>query len=143
MIKEERFASVEESSRLNRDLHKFWLGFLKVITMVMAGLYLLNTVLSYFDLDYSVISYIAGAGLIPLVFLFLSSYLFHFCEYHRMFLYYIVANDIICWADYTFTLPISDWNYLMLHIITAGIFLFIILYLHQKEVKRRREGLLN
>ena len=131
--------AAEESLRLNRDLHKIWLYFLKVIPIVMAGLYLLNTILSYFDIDCSVISYLTGAGIIPLIFIFLSSYLFHFCEYHRLFLYYIVVNDIVCWIDYNFNLPISDRSYLILHFIIAGLFLFFILYLHQKEVKRRKK----
>ena len=131
------FTNVEESSKLSKGLHKVWLLFLKVIPMVMAGLYLLNTVLSYFDVDLTIFSYLVGIGIIPWLFLLLSSYLFHFCEYHRMFLYYIAVNNIVCWLDYTYTLPISNWNYLVLHIIIAGVFLFIILYLHQRHRTRR------
>lgn len=130
--------SVAESLRLSKEFHKVWLFFLKVIPMVMAGLCLSNTVLSYFDIDLTIFSYLAGIGFIPWLFLLLSSYLFHFCEYHRMFLYYIAVNNIICWIDYTYHLPISNWNYLVFHIIIAGIFLFVILYLHQKEVKKKR-----
>lgn len=128
--------AVEVKSRLrvNRVIRVKRL--LKVLPMLMAGLYFLNTVLSYFDLDYSIISYLAGVGLIPLVFIFLASYMFNFCNYHRMFLWYIVANDIICWADYNFELPISNWDYLMLHVMTAGAFMFFILYLRQKCRKK-------
>lgn len=138
MMKEAKSTNVVESSRVSKNLHKVWLFFLKIIPMVMAGLYLLNTVLSYFNIDFTIFSYLAGIGFIPWLFLLLSSYLFHFCEYHRMFLYYIAVNNVICWIDYTYCLPITDWNYLVLHIIVVGLFLFIILYLHQKEVKKRR-----
>jgi hypothetical protein len=136
MTKEEKFLketpiNVVENSR-SRVLHKFFLVFLKIIPMVMAGLYLLNTVLSYFNIDYSVISYLTGLGLIPWLFILVASYALKFCIYHRLFLWYIVANDIVCWTDYNFELPVSDREYLLLHFIVAGVFIFLVLYFHQK-----------
>lgn len=124
--------SAEVNSR-NRILYKLFLGFLKVIPMMMAGLFLLNIVLSYFDIDYSIISYLTGAGLIPWLFILVASYTLRFCEYHRMFLWYILLNNIICWIDDNYKLPVSDRGYVVLHFILAGVSLFVILYLHQKH----------
>ena len=123
--------NAEERLR-NKDLQRLFLGTLRIIPMVMAVLFLLNIVLSYFGIDYSAISYLAGIGFIPWLFILLASYALKFCAYHRMFLWYLLVNNIICWVDYNFGLPISDREYLSLHFIVAGIFLFIILYLHQK-----------
>lgn len=123
---------VEANSNLSNYKYKLFLVFLKVLPMVLAGLYLLNTVLSTFDIDWPIFSYLAGVGLIPWIFIFIASYLFRFCEYHRMFLWYIMANNIICWSDQEFYLPISNWSFFMLHIIVAGLFLFLVLYFHQK-----------
>lgn len=136
MVTEEKFLkatpiNVVENSR-NRVLHKFFLAFLKIIPMAMAGLYLLNTVLSYFDIDYSIVSYLTGLGLIPWLFILVASYALKFCVHHRLFLWYIVANDLVCWIDYNFELPVSDRGYLLLHFIVAGLFIFLILYFHQK-----------
>lgn len=117
----------------NRILYKLFLGFLKVIPMIMAGLFLLNIVLSYFDIDYSIISYLAGVGLIPWLFILVASYTLRFCEYHRMFLWYILLNNIICWIDDNYKLPVSDRGYVVLHFILAGVSLFVVLYLHQKH----------
>ena len=123
--------NVEESLR-SKTLYKLFLGFLKIIPMLLAGLYLLNTVLSYFDIDYSVISYVAGIGIIPWLFIMMASYVLKFCEYHRMFLWYIAVNNIVCWWDYNYELPVSDRGYLVLHFIIAGGFLFLVLYFHQR-----------
>ena len=128
--------TVEGSSRLSNCRYKLFLGFLKIIPMVLAGLFLLNTVLSYFYIDWSIISYIAGIGLIPWLFLMIASYLFHFCEYHRMFLWYIMVNNILCWVDYEFGIPVSNKGLFLIHIIVAGLFLFLVLYFHQKCRKR-------
>lgn len=130
--KSQKEATSAEVSLRSKDLYKLFLGFLKIIPMLLAGLYLLNTVLSYYDLDYSVISYLAGVGIIPWLFLLLSSYVLRFCEYHRMFLWYIAAHNILCWIDYNWELPVSNWNYVLLHFIVAGFFLFLVLYFHQK-----------
>lgn len=129
----------EENSLRNKDLYKIELYLLKVMPMLLATIYLVNTVLSYYDIIIPVLSYIGGLSLIPLVFMYTSSYVFRFCSYHRMFLHYIVVNDLINLTDYYYTLPISDWELFILHMSIAGVSLFIILYLyvkgHSKNVK--------
>lgn len=130
-LKKEILTNAEVSLN-SKTRYKFFLGFLKVIPMVMAGLFLLNTVLSYFDIDYSIFSYLAGIGFIPWLFILLASYTLRFCEYHRMFLWYILVNNIVCLIDDNYRLPVSDRGYLVLHFIVAGIFLFLVLYFHQR-----------
>lgn len=131
---------VEGNSLRNRDLYKIELYLLKVMPMLLAAIYLVNTVLSYYDIVVLALSYIGGLSFIPLVFMYISSYVFRFCSYHRMFLHYIVINDLINLIDYHYTLPISDWELLILHMSIAGVSLFIILYLyvkgHSKNVKK-------
>ena len=120
---------MKEDKLRNKYLYKIEILILKVLPMIMAGLHLLNMILSYFNIDMPIISYIGGVGIIPLLFIYVSSYVFKFCSYHRMFLHYIVVSNIVAYIDYEYVLPISDLMYLMLHLIIAGIFLFIILYL--------------
>lgn len=123
---------VEVNSSLSNYKHKLFLGFLKVLPMVMAGLYLMNTVLSYFNIESRVFSYLSSIGIIPWLFIMIASYIFKFCEYHRMFFWYIMVNNLICWIDERYTLPIDNWSYFILHIAIAGLFLFLVLYCHQK-----------
>lgn len=128
----ETSSSVEANSSLSNYKYKLFLGFLKVLPMVMAGLYLTNTILSYFDIDWTIFSYLTGVGVIPWLFILIASYLFKFCEYHRMFLWYIMVNNVICWIDEDFGLPLSNRSYFVLHVAIAGLFMFLILYFHQK-----------
>lgn len=129
--------SAEENSNLSNYKYKLFLGFLKILPMLMAGLFLMNTILSYFDIDWPIISYITSVGLIPWLFILVASYLFRFCEYHRMFLWYIMVNNILCWIDEEFGLPISDRGFFVLHVAIAGLFLFLVLYFHQKCRKKK------
>ena len=112
----------------NKRLYRIELYILKVIPMVLAGLYALNTILSYFGIDWQIFSILGGISLFPLAFLYISSYTFRFCKYHRMFLHYVVLNDIICWIDYKFAIPINNWEYLMIHIIVMFVCISLVVY---------------
>lgn len=130
--------TAEERLNVSKTNYKFTVGLLKILPMVIAALCLTNMVLSYFDIDLPVISYIGGVGLVPWLFIMLASYLFRFCAYHRMFMWYVLVNNILCIWDYEYELPVSDRGYLILHLVVTGLFLFFILYLHQREVRKRR-----
>lgn len=120
----------------SKTLYKIELGLLKVIPMILALTALLNSILSYFGIDLYILSYIGGVSIFTMLFLYLSSYVFKFCEYHRMFLHYIVSTWIINIIDYYVGIPISDLEYLCLQMIIAGISLFIILYLYVRSHKK-------
>ena len=85
-------------------LYKIELRLLKIIPMVLAFTALLNSILSYFNIDLYILSYMGGISIFTMVFLYLSSYVFKFCEYHRMFLHYVVVTWIINTND-------DDWAY--------------------------------
>jgi hypothetical protein len=107
--------------------------------MVIAILYLLNTILSYIGIDTVILSLLGGMSILPLIFLYLTSYVFKFCAYHRMFLHYIVVCDIINYIDYYYGIPLSDRSLFALNIIIAGVFLFVILYLKFKVCKHLKD----
>lgn len=115
-----------------RRLYKLVVAVIRIIPMLLAAVALLNTVMSYFGIDAPILSYIGGVSLFPLVFLYLSSYAFRFCEYHRMFLHYVSVNWILNIYDYYIGIPVSEKGIFMLYAIITCIFLFLILYYHQK-----------
>ena len=124
----ETLTNVEEKLR-SKLLYKVELYLIKIIPMIISEIYVLNTILSYFDIDVPALSYIGGVSLLPLVFLYLSSYVFKFCLYHRMFLHYITLNWVLDIIDYNWGIPVSDKELFLLYMVITGVFLFIILYL--------------
>ena len=128
--------AVEENYLKSKILYKTQLCLLKVIPMVMAFIFWINTVLSYFDIDLEVFSYIGSCSIITIVYLYISSYVFRFCEYHRMFLHYVCIIWLINIYDYYIGIPVDDISMLMIYQIITGICLFIILYLYAKNYKK-------
>lgn len=127
----------EKSKRLNKQLHIIELKLIKILPPLLAFIYFCNTLLSIFKIDIVVLSYIGGFSLIPLIFMYVTSYAFKFCEYHRMFLHYIVVNNIISLYDYYYLIPLDVLWFTALHVSIFCIFLFVILYLYLKS--RRNE----
>ena len=93
---------MEEKRNVNKKLLFIFRIYLKLIPIVIAIIYFLNTVLSYFKLYPKVLNYLVFILLI--VFVYIASYLLKFCEYHRMFLHYVVVTWIINTND-------DDWAY--------------------------------
>lgn len=122
---------VKVESLRRKNLYKIELGLLKIIPMLLAFMHLSNSILSYFNIDCTIFSYIGGVSLLPLIFLYLSSYVFQFCEYHRIFLHYCLIINCINIYDYHIGIPINDSNYLCLQLIITGIVAFIALYLYK------------
>lgn len=118
---------------MNKLLYKIELCLVKVIPMIYALLSLLNTTLSYFGIDVVILSYIGSVSFITLLLLYVTSYVFKFCEYHRMFIHYTTITWILNIIDLYIGIPVSDVGYLGIQLIVAGISLFIILYLYVKS----------
>ena len=114
-------------------IHKTLLLSLKVIPILLALTALLNTLFSYFDIEAEYLSYIAA--LFVMAFLYIASYAFHFCSYHRMFLHYFTINLILNTWDYYWGIPVSDKELFLLYMSITGISLFIILFLYLKSRK--------
>jgi hypothetical protein len=126
--------AVEES--LNKLSYKITIVAIKVIPILIATLFFIRTVLYCLQIDATFLSYICGMSLLPLLFLYLVSYTFRFCAYHRMFLHYIVVVEALNYIDYYIGIPLSYSGLLRVHLIIAIIFMFIILYLHQKCLQK-------
>lgn len=106
---------VAEARLKSKNLYKVELYLLKIMPMVIALAYLVNTVSSYFGVDIPILASIAGMSLIPLIFMYISSYVFKFCEYHRMFLHYIAVNDIINIYDWYIGISVTNRELFVLH----------------------------
>ena len=121
---------------LSKSLYKIELYLMKIMPMLYALLSLLNTVLSYLDIDCVILSYIGSVSFITWLFLYITSYVFKFCEYHRVFIHYTTITWILNIIDLYIGIPISDVAYLGVQLIVAGICLFTILYLYVKSNKK-------
>lgn len=114
--------------------HKLMIKVLKILPMLIALLYFINTILGYYGINMDIISLLSGVSILPLLFLYIASYALGFCNYHRMFLHYVAASDFMLWIITFSEISISIYNTFFLLMVIAGISLFIILYQWLKSV---------
>lgn len=131
---EGRVDSDKKNELVSKLLRNAALWEIKVLPMFASLMVLSTLLLNYFDADILsviILEEIYYAGIMTMF--FTLSYLFKFCGYHRLFLWYIVANHYMALLDTYSPLPIDDLKLLLLYLILAGIFFFLILYSYLKH----------
>lgn len=126
-------------SSMNKRMYKLELICVKYIPILIALITLIDVILYYFDINFELINYVAGTSFLTMIPMYISSYVYKFCEYHRMFLHYIVVNKVVMMIDLYIGIPLGDFMLLVLYLIVAGIFAFLALYLHQKYGGRKND----
>lgn len=124
--------AVEE--KLKSSLYKIEIVIIKALPFLLVVLYLITTILDYFGINSTIINYIAMAGLY--IFLYITSYVFKFCEYHRMPLHYIVLINILSVYDVYIGIPLDNFKLFQMYAIITCLFLFLTVYLYVKSNKR-------
>lgn len=110
------------AENLNKTLYKIEIVFLKIIPFLLAGLNFINTVFWTLNITSPFIVSMSSVSIITISFIYISSYVFKFCEYHRIPLHYVVVNNIINSLDYHFQIPVSDYNWLIINSLIFGAF---------------------
>lgn len=111
-----------------KDIFVLLIKYMPIIQMV--GM-LFNNLLYYFQICNQfcyIIDFVIGNSLITTFLLFVCSYIFGFCNWHRLLITSNFVNITIASIDSVYRIPISNLELLILYFIIYLIFLFIIVY---------------
>ena len=126
----------------NKTLYSLTVLCVKILPVMYSLAVLVNINLSYFEIGEYIITIFNQLfilGYLGIFMLYILSKTYRFCIYHQTFIYYLLINKLLMTYDKIYTLPLSDWNLYVLYTTISGIFLFLILYLHQRYGTRRKE----
>ena len=115
--------------KLSKKMVKNFVLATKVLPIIIAAIYFLNSTISFFYGNDIPLNYLGGVSLLPVLYLYLASYTFKLCEYYRMYLHYIVVINIINIYDYYIGIPIDDISMYLLCVLLTTITMFIVIYL--------------
>jgi hypothetical protein len=121
---------------MEKFLYKIVIEVIKVLPMILSLNQVIIYAFNYCGYYVPGLSFLGGVSLLTILFLYLVSYVFKFCAYHRMFLHYLVTTNVISVYDYAVGINLLNTNMCLMGLILSGIFLFIILYLHVKGNKK-------
>jgi hypothetical protein len=127
---------------ITKELYKVDLFLLKLLPMIMAFSYIIAQYAAYFNIGsgpifvIQVTTHYLGLLLAPMMFMLISSKVFQFCNYHRMFIYYILVTQLMNITNWYAKIPVSNFAYnITQDIITVG-FLLTALIMY---IKKRRQ----
>lgn len=119
---------------LRSKLYKAEIALIKALPFLLAVLYLIATILDYYMISSTIINYIALG--ILYVFIYISSYVFKFYEYHRMPIHYIVLINILSVYDVYIGIPLDTFRLMQMYAIVTCLFIFLTVYLYVKNHKK-------
>lgn len=117
----------------NKCQYKVWLLFLKVTPVIIAVIYGVHTLLEHFSGKEFIFLDTFKHLSLPLLFLIITSFIFNFCIYHRIFLYYIECMDILTLVENTsLTFKYNSLFVTLKLILTVVVLITIIKYIYVK-----------
>jgi hypothetical protein len=113
-----------ENNLKSKTLYKLTITTLKVLPMIMVLGYFLMLIGFYFDSKYIVIPHLLGTVIPPLIFIYITSYVFKFCAFHRIFIHYYAFINILNTSDHYLHPYVDDKVVTFIH--DSGTLIFII-----------------
>lgn len=135
-LKDKEFVNRVEKLKESNLNHKSFLVLLKYLFHIEGVLYIIYTLLGFFDIDAIVLGYFTSISIIPWIFMYLVSIIFRYCYVHRLPLYYILANEILTIIDYYIGIPISDRELLTVHLLLIGFLIFGYSYYYTNKLRK-------
>lgn len=124
-----------EARLRSKFLYKIEIIGIKYIPFIIAIMYFIDTILDAYEIEIDILSHLFGTSFLPWCFLLLSSFVFKFCLFHRIPLYYIALNHIISLIDYYIGIPLELKPWVVLHILIVFVFSAWAVVEHQKGQK--------
>lgn len=119
---------------INKNLYKLTIITLKFLPIVMASAFMISNVIHITIVQ--MICHIIGLNVAQFLFIYLTSYAFKFCNYHRIFIHYLVLIQTINVIDWYIEIPISDKAMQITHIVISVVFIFIAVKMYyNKNIK--------
>lgn len=104
----------------------------------LIGMLINNSLYTYdinIEFDY-IGDFLLGNSIVNISMLYVCSFTFGFCNWHRHIITANLINIIIATIDKVFHIPVTDIELLSTYYIVAGIFILLAARSHVKEIKR-------
>lgn len=128
---------VDKLRRPNQKLNvnKLLILIIKIYPMVIAIGYFCINILHYFDVSVRLFEFIIIQALTSTLLLYLLSYVFLFCLYHRIFIHYVLIQNVISYIDEIYYIPVNDKRFLYIQMCLLFVIMVIALvnYLNSKS----------
>ena len=125
----------------SKELYKYTLYALRVLPMVMAFAYILMLGCFHYAPKYVIIPHLLGTVFAPLLFIYIISYVFRFCAFHRIFIHYYAFISVLNVSDHYLEPYFNDNIVTLIH--DGGTLFFAIIAIIMYALKYKRDKCFN
>lgn len=108
---------VNVSREINKATYKIFLYLVKILPFVISCFYFIYNLLACFDVEIIFISMFSGTSILTILMFYMISYIFRFCIYHKIFIHFILLNNVLNVIDYYCKYNIVNVSTIILFII--------------------------
>jgi len=113
----------KQEKSVNKHLYKILIYVLKYIPFILALMETVFVVLNYYELPHYYLNVFGGFSICFIITLYLQSYIFQFCSWHRVPIHYVLLSNIIALIDDIVKIPTFRSKY------DENVFLYFLLCL--------------
>lgn len=106
---------------IDKRKHKLLIFVLKILPAIMAGSYIIEMISIFLGFGTQVLINFIGMIVAPILFMYLASYVFKFCEYHRIFIHYVLILEILTTVKWYYPVIVTSQMVLNISFFLSGL----------------------
>lgn len=123
--------------KLNKSLHKLIILCIKYFPIILSTISIIFNTLWLLKIKLWILGYFGYTSILVIFFLYLVSYAFKFCKWHRMPIHYLLISNIINIIDNIFPTLLLNQELLIILIMLFVMFICLTLYFKLHENSNR------
>ena len=113
---------------IDKRKHKLLIFTLKILPAIMAGSYVIEMISIFLGFGTQVLVNFIGMIVAPILFMYLASYVFKFCEYHRIFIHYVLILEILTTVKWYYPVIVTSQLVLNVSFFLSGLLMLCVVF---------------
>ena len=122
---------------IDKRRHKLLIFALKILPAIMAGSYVIELTSIFLGLGTQVLVNFIGMIVAPILFMYLASYVFKFCEYHRIFIHYVLILEILTTVKWYYPVIVTSQLVLNISFFLSGLLMLCVLFFNVYKIYKK------
>lgn len=122
---------------IDKRQHKLMIFTLKILPAVMASSYVIEMISIFLGFGTQVLVNFIGMIVAPILFMYLASYVFKFCEYHRIFIHYVLILEILTTVKWYYPVIVTSQLVLNISFFLSGLLMLCVVFFNVYKIYKK------
>lgn len=122
---------------IDKRKHKLLIFTLKILPAIMASSYVIEMISIFLGFGTQVLVNFIGMIVAPILFMYLASYVFKFCEYHRIFIHYVLILEILTTVKWYYPVIVTSQMVLNISFFLSGLLMLCVVFFNVYKIYKK------